>query len=58
MYIVLKIDSSYTLYIAIVYRSCKGCPGKELLDKMPQCKLCNKDAAKVLQGCNISVTGV
>ena len=27
-------------------------------DKMPQCKWCKKDTAKVLQGCNKSVTGV
>ena len=27
-------------------------------DKMPQCKWCNKDTAKVLQGCDKSVTGV
>ena len=27
-------------------------------DKMPQCKWCNKDTAKVLQGCGKSVTGV
>ena len=27
-------------------------------DKMPRCKWCNKDAAKVLQGCNKSVAGV
>ena len=27
-------------------------------DKIPQCKWCNKDTAKVLQGCNKSVTGV
>ena len=25
-------------------------------DKMPQCKWCNKDTAKVLQGCDKSVT--
>ena len=27
-------------------------------DKIPQCKWCNKDTAKVLQGCDKSVTGV
>ena len=27
-------------------------------DKMPQCKWCTKDAAKVLQGRDKSVTGV
>ena len=27
-------------------------------NEMPHCKWCNKDTAKVLQGCNKSVTGV
>ena len=48
----MSVYNVYIIYMYIRY------PDRMPQDKMPECEWCNKDTAKVQQGCYKSVTGV